>query len=117
MTLDEFTKAVDRLDEAVRQPKNDFLRDSVIQRFEFSVELAWKTAKRKMGVSTAAPKDVVREMAQSGYIDDVAIWLKAIDMRNLSSHTYKEDLAEQVYAFACDFVPFLQALAQQLAKQ
>jgi len=30
MTLDEFTKAVGRLDEAVRQPKNDFLRDSVI---------------------------------------------------------------------------------------
>ena len=89
MTLDEFTKAVGRLDEAVRQPKNDFLRNSVIQRFEFSVELAWKTAKRRMGVSTAAPKDVVREMAQSGYIDDVAIWLKAIDMRNLSSHTYK----------------------------
>ncbi len=117
MTLDEFTKAVGRLDEAVRQPKNDFLRNSVIQRFEFSVELAWKTAKRRMGVSTAAPKDVVREMAQSGYIDDVAIWLKAIDMRNLSSHTYKEDLAEQVYAFACAFVPCLQALAQQLAKQ
>ena len=69
-----------------------------------------------MGVSTTAPKDVVREMAQSGYIDDVAIWLKAIDMRNLSSHTYKEDLAEQVYAFACAFVPTLKSLAQRLAK-
>lgn len=69
-----------------------------------------------MGVSTTAPKDVVREMAQSGYIDDVAIWLKAIDMRILSSHTYKEDLAEQVYAFACAFVPTLKALTQRLAK-
>jgi nucleotidyltransferase substrate binding protein (TIGR01987 family) len=117
MTLEEFTKAVERLAEAVAQPKNDFLRDSVIQRFEFSVELAWKTTKRVMGVSTAAPKDVVREMAQSGYISDVALWLNAIDMRNLSSHTYKEDLAEQVYAFACAFVPSLQALVRQLAKQ
>lgn len=110
MTLEEFRKAVSRLDDAVRQPKNEFLRDSVIQRFEFCVELAWKSAKRSMGTATAAPKDVVREMAQSGYIDDVALWLAAIDMRNLSSHTYKEDLAEQVYAFACGFVPQLKAL-------
>lgn len=114
MTLDEFKKAVTRLDEAARQPKNEFLRDSVIQRFEFCIELAWKTAKRAMGVATAAPKDVVREMAQSGYIEDVSIWLQAIDMRNLSSHTYKEDLAEQVYAFACGFVPQLQALVAKL---
>lgn len=114
MTLDEFQKAVIRLDEAVRQEKNDFLRDSVIQRFEFSVELAWKTARKVMGTSTTAPKDVVREMAQSGYIKDVAIWLKAVDMRNLSSHTYKEDLAEQVYAFACEFVPHLKELAAHL---
>jgi nucleotidyltransferase substrate binding protein (TIGR01987 family) len=116
MTLAEFSKAVSRLDEAVRQTKNDFIRDSVIQRFAFSVELAWKTAKRHMGVATVAPKDVVREMAQSGYVDDVALWLQAIDMRNLSSHTYKEDLAEQVYAFACRFLPEPQALAARLAQ-
>lgn len=53
-------------------------------------------------------------MTQSGYIEDVGLWLKAIDMRNLSSHTYKEDLAEQVYAFAIDFLPHLQQLIRQL---
>lgn len=114
MTLDEFRKAVARLEDAVRQPKNEFLRDSVIKRFGFSVELAWKSAKRAMGVSTSAPKDVIREMARSGYIDDVALWLQAIDMRNLSSHTYKEPLAEQVYAFACAFVPALKRLLARL---
>ena len=114
MKLDEFKKAVSRLDEAIRQEKNDFIRDSVIQRFEFSVELAWKTTRKFMGVSTSAPKDVVREMAQSGYIEDVVIWLEAIDMRNLSSHTYKEHLAERVYAFACDFLPLLLDLVSRL---
>lgn len=63
-----------------------------------------------------APKDVAREMAQSGYIDDVSLWLQSIDMRNLSSHTYKEDLAEQVYAFACAFIPHLKALLARLEK-
>ena len=101
--LDELEKATTRLKEALDQPKNDFIRDSVIQRFEFCVELAWKTAKRKMGTSSSAPKEIIREMAQNSYISKVEIWLEAIDMRNLSSHTYKEELAERVYAFARNF--------------
>lgn len=112
----EFEKAVARLEEALLQPKNDFLRDSVIQRFEFSVELAWKTTKKFMGTATSAPKDVIREMAQNAYIDDVEKWLEAIDMRNLSSHTYKEELAEKVYNFAKSFLPHLKTLVTKLSK-
>jgi len=114
---EEFKRAVSRLEEALLQPKNDFIRDSVIQRFEFSIELAWKTAKKIMGTATSAPKDVIREMAQNGYIDDVTIWLEAIDMRNLSSHTYKEELAEKVYGFAKSFLPHLQNLVTKLSSK
>jgi len=114
---EEFTKAVARLKEALSQPKNEFIRDSVIQRFKFSTELAWKTAKKIMGTSTTAPKDIVREMAQAGYISDITEWLKSIDMRNLSSHTYKEDLAELVYNFAKNFVPELQKLSDYLSRK
>lgn len=103
-SYDEFKKAVTKLKEALDQPKNDFIRDSVIQRFEFCVELSWKTSKKIMGTASSAPKEVVREMAQNGYIANIEIWLKSIDMRNISSHTYKEDLAELVYSFAKDFV-------------
>lgn len=110
----EFEKAVTKLREALAQPKTEFIRDSVIQRFEFSIELARKTAKKIMGSSTAAPKDVIREMAQSGYIQNVDLWLEAIDMRNLTSHTYKEDLAEKVFAFVVLFQPELQMLVQHL---
>lgn len=110
----EFEKAILRLDEVVRQPKNEFVRDSVIQRFKFCVELAWKSAKKTMGSASAAPKDVIREMAQSGYIADVALWLSAVDMRNLSSLTYKEDLAEKVYSFAGQFLPELKSLVVKL---
>lgn len=113
-TTNEFVKSVNRLKEALEQPKTEFIRDSVIQRFEFSIELAWKTSKKIMGTPTSAPKDVIREMAQSRYIDDVEIWLKAIDMKNLSSHTYKENLAELVYYFAESFLAELQKLAERL---
>lgn len=110
----EFHKAVSRLEEALFQDKNDFIRDSVIQRFEFSVELAWKTTRKIMGTATTAPKDVIREMAQGHYIDDVNQWLLAIDMRNLTSHTYKEDLAEKVYDFAEKFLPQLKKLSEKV---
>jgi len=109
--------AVGKLEDALKQKKDEFIRDSVIQRFEFSVELAWKTARRLMGTPTTAPKDIVREMAQSGYIEAVETWLTAIDMRNLSSHTYKEDVAEKVYAFAKSFLPELKRLCEVVKKK
>lgn len=68
-----------------------------------------------MGTSTSAPKDVIREMAQGKYIKNVDLWLMAIDMRNLSSHTYKEDLVEKVYKFALDFLPELKQLLLKIS--
>lgn len=112
--LQELQNAVNRLEDSLNQPKDEYIRDSVILRFEFCIELAWKSSKRIMGTATTAPKDVVREMAQSEYISDVDLWLKSIDMRNLSSHTYKEDLAEQVCSFAKLFLPELQKLVIKL---
>lgn len=110
----QFDKAVDKLKNAIAQPKDEFIRDSVIQRFEFCVELAWKMSRKGMGTTTTAPKDVVREMAQNKLISDVKLWLEAIDMRNLSSHTYNEELAEKVYAFSVSFLPELILLKEKL---
>ena len=106
--------AIEKLSAAIARPKDEFIRDSVIQRFEFCVELSWKVSKRIMGTSTTAPKDVVREMAQNKLISDVKLWLEAIDMRNLSSHTYNEELAEKVYAFAVKLLPELKTLRENL---
>lgn len=113
----EYAKAVSRLEDALNRSKDDYIRDSVIQRFEFSVELAWKTGKKFMGTGTSAPKDVLREMAQNGYIEDLDFWLRSIDMRNLTSHTYKEDLAEVVYTFAGQFVSQLKNLVRKFEQK
>ncbi len=115
-SLDEYIKALQSLEKALKEPKSDIVRDATIQRFEFCVELAWKSAKRIMGTQTSAPKQVIREMAQSGFISDVEFWLKAIDQRNLSSHTYREQLAEEIYAFAQSFLPNAQELLRRLKK-
>ena len=99
----EFAKAINQLESALNAPKNDLSRDASIQRFEFTVELAWKTAKKVMSTTAATPRQVVREMGQAGMIDDVSFWFLALENRILSSHKYKEELAEKVYDFAKGF--------------
>lgn len=111
VSLEAYDNAVHALAAALALPEDDITRDATIQRFEFCVELAWKVGRKIMGTASTAPKQVVREMAQNGLIDDPALWLEAIDQRNLSCHTYNEALARQVYAFARDFLAPLQALA------
>ena len=113
-SLVEYSKALVALEKALREPKSDIVRDASIQRFDFCVELAWKSAKKVMGTASSAPKSVIREMAQNQLISDVDFWLKAIDQRNLSSYTYREALAEIVYDFAKEFLPKAQDLLLRL---
>lgn len=114
VSQDEYQKALKALQEVLALPKTDVTRDAAIQRFEFTVELAWKTCKKLMGTASTAPKEVIREMAQNGFITDVTFWLVAIDKRNLSSHTYNSTLADEVFDFAIRFAAEAQKLADQM---
>jgi nucleotidyltransferase substrate binding protein (TIGR01987 family) len=101
----EYEKALSQLAAALREPKTDLVRDATIQRFEFCVELAWKTARRALGTASTAPRVVIREMADQKLIADPEPWFDFLDGRNLSSHTYREDIAEKVYGIAQHFLP------------
>lgn len=116
VSIIEFEKAVNSLDPVLSRPLDDVIRDASILRFEFCIELAWKTARKTMGTQTTAPKQVVREMAQNGYIEDVQIWFDALEKRNLTSHTYNEDVAKEVFDFVKIFAHQLRALLVNLKK-
>ena len=76
-------------------------RDAAIQRFEFTFELAWKALKVfyfDKGVDLNSPKDVFRHAFASGDIQDEKIWLEMLKDRNLTSHTYDEPLACEVFS-------------------
>ena len=102
--LTELRRALSRLKEVLACPKDDIIRDSTIQRFEFTVELSWKVLHRYLRLSGYAdpltPKQTIRESARLGLIRDPEAWIGFIDARNLSSHTYREALAEEVFAAA-----------------
>jgi nucleotidyltransferase substrate binding protein (TIGR01987 family) len=117
LRVGEFVKAVTRLNEACQQPVNSFIRDSVIQRFEFSFELGWKMLKVRLeseGLQASTPRQTIQEALQAGMLQDGNQWSEMLRMRNLTSHTYDEALAETVYAFIKrDGLPLFVALVVQ----
>lgn len=99
--LEDFEKALKRFADVLQEPKNEFIRDSAIQRFEFTFDLCWKTVKsfleEKHGIVCASPKNCFREAYKQGLIEFDNFWLELTDWRNKTSHTYKEDLAESIF--------------------
>lgn len=100
--LNKFRKALDALAKGIYPPPlNDRERDGAIQRFEFTLEISWKTGKKileSMGIKSESPKSVVRDLGQQSLIDDVNLWIDFIDSRNETSHLYEEDVAKLVYS-------------------
>ncbi len=118
LVRDDFVKALTRLEESLALPKTDITRDSSIQRFEFTLDLAWKTAKAYLeeyrGVRCTSPKGCFREAFQEGLIDNDPFWLELVDLRNETVHTYQEAFAEQVYGQLSKAIDYFKQLADRL---
>lgn len=74
--------------------------DAAIQRFEFTFELFWKNLKKVLeneGYGVKTPKESLQQAYQIGWIDDEVIWLNMLRDRNLTSHTYNEFQADEIY--------------------
>lgn len=103
-------------------PANDRERDGSIQRFEYTVELSWRMIRKQLlalGRSdvSASPKPLIRAAASEGWIQDVDAWMAFIEARNLTSHSYKNDIAETVFKSAKNFPPFVDRLIAALSKK
>jgi nucleotidyltransferase substrate binding protein (TIGR01987 family) len=112
----ELRRAVERLREAVAAgADNSLFIDAAIQRFEFCVELAWKSLSLRLasqhGVVLASPKPVLQEAYRLQLIDAELLWLAMLRDRNLSSHTHREPLAREIHARLPDYLTVLERLA------
>jgi len=95
-------------------------KEGIIQRFEFTLELAWKTLKDKMEydglvLDKISPKMVLKEAYQTKYINNIELWLEMIDDRNLLSHTYDFKIIEEIIPdIQLKYAPLLFDLYQSL---
>lgn len=102
LRFDELKKAVQQLAKALNEDESEFVRDAAIKRFEFCYELAWKTLKHVLshvGLEARNPRDVFRLSLEQGFIVDGNLWSSIQRMRNQTTPTYDQELAEQVYDF------------------
>jgi len=98
----DYHRALERLQSALKkEPDADAIYlDATIQRFEFCFELAWKLMKALLdyeGIEVNSPRSSIREGWKQGLIADAEIWLDMQEKRNLSTHTYNESTALEVY--------------------
>ncbi len=73
----------------------------MIQRFEFTFELAWKTLKdyfKAVDVNVIGPRDSIEQAFADEIIMDGETWMKMLDARNKTTHTYKESDADKIAA-------------------
>lgn len=113
-----FNKAFDKLNEAVNRLQveqkpggdshrdddafwDDLIREALIQRFEYTHELAWNVMKDYLyevgNVSAIGSKDATREAFAAGLITDGDTWMEMIRSRNKTSLVYNEATADEIF--------------------
>lgn len=104
LQLAVFEKAVSALELALAQPEDEFIRDSIIKRFELAFETARKCLRRwlleQQEISgNATKKDVMEAAYRVGLLGDSAVWDDIVACRNDCSHEYDASKAIAASAF------------------
>lgn len=100
--IDSFKKAIDAYEQ---DHTNEFIRDAVIQRFEYTYELTTKMIKRYLSIIAADPSSInemsFQEIVREGYTKGILnnswdVWKKYREDRNRTSHGYNEENAIEI---------------------
>ena len=98
-------------------------KEGVIQRFEYTFELAWKTIKDFLEeggliISPLTPRQVLKDAYVAKVLADGQGWIDMLDHRNLLSHTYDFAVFEKaVDVIAARYLPALEDLHEFLVVQ
>ena len=85
---------------ATQRPLSELEQQGLIQGFEFTHELAWNLLKDFLEAQGIAgligSRDAIRTAFKNGLLEEGETWMEMIKARNLSSHTYQQDLAQRI---------------------
>lgn len=117
--FNNFEKPLKLLNNAVqRKDLSDLEKAGVIQIYEFTFELAWKTVKDYLedkGISVKFPRDTIKEGFKYEILDNGDLWMDMLEKRNLMSHPYDEEKAEIAYRLIVnDYFSALEQLYNKL---
>jgi nucleotidyltransferase substrate binding protein (TIGR01987 family) len=122
--ITNFRKTVAKLQSFLALPiQNDRDRAGIFQAFEFTFEQSWKSIQKiagSHGVEVASPKKAFGVALQNGWIHpaDEPRWLEMIKDRNLTSHTYEEELAKKILEkIQQDYIAMFESLLLKLESE
>ncbi|MEG2918228.1 MAG: nucleotidyltransferase substrate binding protein [Clostridium sp.] len=120
--FENFDKAYKLLDKYSKQEiKTELERAGIIQFFEMSFELAWKVLKdylESQEYEIKSPRETIKMAFQIGIIDNGHVWIDALADRNLTTHTYDEELANKMIEEILDlYLPELEKMHSRLLKE
>lgn len=116
-------QALASLEELANEPVNKIVRDASIQRFEYTFEALWKAAQavlfERFGLELASPKPVIRASFENGLLneEETRLALAMVDHRNLTTHTYNETLAEEIFSAIPDYRRLMRSWVERLGTQ
>lgn len=117
-----YKKAVSQLSEFIeKESLNKFEVQGLIQCFEYTFELSWKTMKDYLeneGFEVKSPRATIQTAFQIQLIENGHIWLDALNKRNLMAHTYNEEFVKEAQALIINnYYPELKILLTKLEGQ
>ena len=122
---DYFQKALQQLTTGLSAYPNlnELEKDGIIQRFEFTFDLAWKTlqdyfAQESGYMDVKGPRTVLKQAIQDNLLEDGHAWLHMLDNRNLLTRVYDEEESRQILGdIASRHLPLLTNLAHLLTSK
>ncbi len=121
--IEETKRALKTLEEILNEPYSVIVRDATIQRFEYTFEVFWKTIREYLreheGIVRNSPKSCFREAMNVGLMDEEQTikCLEMTDDRNLTSHTYIEEVAERIYGKIKEYYSLMTAIVNLISEK
>ncbi len=101
--------------------KTELERAGIIQFFEITFELSWKVLKDYLeaeGFMVKTPRETIKQAFQIGLIEKGHVWMDALSKRNLTTHTYDEELALKfVNEITEKFLPAFKEIYEKLSEE
>ena len=107
----------DFLEEALKVAHNKFEIAGTVQVFEVCYELSWKFCKKILfakGIIVNSPRETFRQSAINGLINNIENWFDYIAKRNITVHSYEEDILETIFPIIPLFLKDLNLLINNL---
>jgi len=105
------------LHDIVKDAENEYEYMGAVQAFEICYELAWTTLKKVLafrGIEAYSPREVFRKSYLEGLIPNFDTWINYLKTRNLTVHTYNEDILHDVWNILPQFLKDLDKLVKKI---